>query len=93
MLNGDFVNEQAKYFAKRVQREAGADPAKQIERAYRLAYARSPSVDEAQELALFLERFRQLHRQAGRSTQEADRLALTDLCQVIFASNEFIYID
>ena len=93
MVNGDFVNEQARFFAERVQREAGANPAKQIERAYRLAYSRLPTADESQELSLFMERFRQMHRQAGRPTQEVERLALIDLCQVLFASNEFVYID
>src|SRR5207249_5941791 len=37
LFNGDFVNRQAGYFARRLEREAGYDPEKQIERAYLLA--------------------------------------------------------
>ena len=40
LFNGDFVNRQARHFAERLRREAGSDPARQIDLAYRLALAR-----------------------------------------------------
>src|ERR1044071_730469 len=40
LFNGDFVNRQARYFAERLRREAGDDPARQVDLAYRLALAR-----------------------------------------------------
>ena len=52
LLNNEFVLRQAQLFADRVKKEAGADPAKQIELAYRIALARPP---KPQELALALD--------------------------------------
>ncbi|MGB8853169.1 MAG: DUF1553 domain-containing protein [Pirellulales bacterium] len=40
MLNGDFLLDQAARFAKRVQQEAGDDPARQVSRAVLLAFGR-----------------------------------------------------
>ncbi|MCX7414346.1 MAG: DUF1553 domain-containing protein [Planctomycetia bacterium] len=46
MLNGDFLLDQAKRFADRVQREAGEDSGKQVGRAVVLAFGREPSPAE-----------------------------------------------
>ncbi|HEY3742414.1 MAG TPA: DUF1553 domain-containing protein, partial [Bryobacteraceae bacterium] len=56
LFNGDFVNRQAKHFAERLRREAGDDPVKQIDLAYRLALARPPLPAETQMLLEFLRR-------------------------------------
>jgi hypothetical protein len=42
LLNNDFMLRQSGHWAKRLEREAGADPAAQIRRAYSLAVAREP---------------------------------------------------
>jgi hypothetical protein len=47
LLNGTFMNDQAGYFAERVAKEAGADAAAQVGQAFRLAFARTPRVEEA----------------------------------------------
>jgi mono/diheme cytochrome c family protein len=47
LLNGPFVNQQAAFFAARVQAEAGPARPAQIARAFRLAFGRPPSADEA----------------------------------------------
>ncbi len=46
LLNDPFVIGQAQKFAERVAREAGSDPAKQIDLAYRLALTRPPNERE-----------------------------------------------
>jgi hypothetical protein len=46
LLNDPFVLRQAQMFADRVTREAGDDPAKQIDLAYRIAVARPPTPTE-----------------------------------------------
>src|SRR5262249_54482848 len=43
MVNGDFLNHQAKIFADRLRKEAGNDVAAQVRRALYLATARVPS--------------------------------------------------
>jgi hypothetical protein len=43
LLNSRFVIRQSAYFAERIAREAGPDPARQAGRAFHLAFGRSPS--------------------------------------------------
>ncbi|HLJ11123.1 MAG TPA: DUF1549 and DUF1553 domain-containing protein [Planctomycetaceae bacterium] len=98
LLNGEFLNREAKHFAERLAREADADPVAQIDRAYRLALSRSPSAEEKAAALAFLE------RQARRVAEEdqaapqnpprnAARVALEALCLVIYNLNEFAYVD
>jgi hypothetical protein len=54
LLNNGFMVAQAAHFAERVQREAGNEPAAQVDHAVRLALGRSPSADEREALAEFL---------------------------------------
>jgi len=46
LLNNDFMLRQAGHLAKRLEREAGGDPAAQIRRGYALALAREPDAAE-----------------------------------------------
>jgi hypothetical protein len=46
LLNNAFAVEQAKFFAGRLSKEAGADPAAQVDRAFALAYGRRPDATE-----------------------------------------------
>ena len=46
MLNGDFLLDQAARFAKRVEQEAGSDPATQVKRAVLLAFGREATPAE-----------------------------------------------
>ena len=56
LYNGEFVNRQARHFARRLKAEAGKDSSKQINLAYQLALCRQPSENERTELLLFLEK-------------------------------------
>jgi hypothetical protein len=46
LLNSDFVLRQASLFAQRLRNEADADPARQIDRGFALAFGRSPTASE-----------------------------------------------
>jgi len=46
LLNNAFVLDQAKFFAERLQREAGGDRARQVERAFVVAFGRAPEGEE-----------------------------------------------
>jgi hypothetical protein len=81
LFNGDFVNRQANHFAARLIAEAGPDPRKQIELAYRLALCRPPTPRELALLGDFLQK------------EGGDRRALEQMCRVIFNLNEFVYAD
>lgn len=56
LFNGDFVNRQARYFAERLRREAGSDPERQVDLAYRLALARPAKASEIATMVEFLRR-------------------------------------
>lgn len=93
LYNGDFVNQQAAFFAERLLREAGTDPEKQIELAYRLAFARQPQETETVPLRRFLtdEADRLREDEPGLSEGAARQRALVQICRVLFNLNEFLY--
>jgi hypothetical protein len=47
LLNDEFMLKQAQYFAARLERECGSDPAAQIHRAFELAFLRAPTAAES----------------------------------------------
>jgi hypothetical protein len=98
LLNGEFLNEEARHFAARLVRDVGSDRESQIERAYRLALCRSPTAEEKIAALAFLD------RQAAQITEEdrakpekrprsAPAIALEALCLVLYNLNEFVYVD
>jgi hypothetical protein len=99
LLNGEFVNRQAQFFAERLWHEAGPEMERQVERAYVLALCRPPSPEELACLVRFLnEEAARLVTDSpgdGRSLapETAHRVALEQMCRAIFNLNEFVYAD
>jgi hypothetical protein len=99
LLNGDFVNRQARHLADRLVREAGANPARQVDRAYRLALCRPPTAEVRSVMVRFLrQEAEQLVNESARGDNpldpgEARLRALRQMCRVIFNLNEFVYPD
>jgi hypothetical protein len=97
LMNGDFFNEQARHFARRLECDAGDDNAARIDRAYRLALARRPGDDERAWALGFLDRqARQVadeDRESEKQPRDARQTALEALCLVLFNLNEFSYVD
>jgi mono/diheme cytochrome c family protein len=95
LLNSDFVMEEAESFAGRLLNLVGRDASneKKIEMGYILALARKPTTKELKFCLTHLE------KQAGRyldlrtPTEHASKNALNYFCQMLLASNEFLYID
>ena len=86
MINSKDSLAHAAEFARRVQSEAGSERESQIVVAYRLAYGREPSSTERTAAIEFL------NQQAARNAAAASS-SLTDFCQVLLNSNEFLYVD
>ena len=95
LLNDPFVRARASDFAARLVKESGDDPAKCVERAYKLAYCRTPTGAELTAGVEFLKAQEQgrSSRQPKAASGEVRRLTLTDYCQVLFGLNEFLYVD
>ena len=97
LLNGEFVQEEARWFAERLRKEAGDEPTREVERAYRLALARPPTASEMETAQGFLarqvERVRPVAAGAPPSQVDASRRALESFCLVVLNLNEFVYVD
>ncbi|MDR3638611.1 MAG: DUF1553 domain-containing protein, partial [Isosphaeraceae bacterium] len=94
LLNSDFVNHQARYFADRLEREAGNGLVSQIERAFLLALARPPNDGERAATLRFLEESSaRIAREQGVTASSAQRVALEQFCRAILNTNEFVYPD
>ncbi|MFN3652527.1 MAG: PSD1 and planctomycete cytochrome C domain-containing protein [Armatimonadota bacterium] len=77
LLNDPLVHRQAGMFAERIRKEAGADPVKQVERAYRLAVGRKPTAREQSLAVQFL--------------KQQPENGLHDFCHAVLNLNEFVY--
>jgi mono/diheme cytochrome c family protein len=86
MLNGDFLNEQAKVFAADLHAQAGEAPAAQVRLALRRVAQREPSAKEVERGVGLLARLRGKH---GLAPGEA----LREFCLLALNLNEFIYLD
>ena len=86
MLNGSFMNRQARAFAGRIRRESGAEVPKQVESALRLATGRKPSDAEIGRGVALIAALR------DRDGSPPDR-ALESCCLVVLNLNEFLYVD
>jgi mono/diheme cytochrome c family protein len=86
MLNGKFMNDSAKVFAKRLRDEAGAVLSAQVAHAFQLAFSRKPS---EKEVSAGLAMIKDIREKAGLSEEVAlERFALLAL-----NLNEFVYLD
>jgi hypothetical protein len=89
LLNSDFARARARAFAGRLEREAGEGVEQRLTLAFRLAAGRETTAEEHAAARRFLA------AQEGLEAKEKDgpRRAWTDLCQMILASNAFMYVD
>ncbi len=88
-MNSPHARRWAGSLAKRIIQEA-ATADDRIQRAFALVLNRPPEADELTLAQAFVDEQLAAHRQANRS--DAEHLAWTDLCQTMFALNEFIYL-
>lgn len=88
LLNSDFVVERAKSFAARLDR-AGGDEASRLRLAWLTAWGREPNSAELETARTFLD------TQAAeyQSTTTPRTQAWIDLCQMLLAANEFLYVE
>ena len=93
LLNDEFVLEQADHFSERILREARGSPEDCIERAFRVALARKPTSEELQSSMKLLHQQTARYRATGIAQDEVTRNALACLCQVLFNTSEFLYVE
>ncbi|HEY1187084.1 MAG TPA: PSD1 and planctomycete cytochrome C domain-containing protein [Gemmata sp.] len=86
LLNGEFANEQAEAFAKRLQKDAPDDVAAQVRRAVRLTTGRAPSAEEVKADVAFIAQLKEKHKLS-------DSQALARYALLCLNANEFVYLD
>ena len=86
LLNSDFAVATAEAFAKRLRTETDGTDAALIQRAWLLAIARAPTANEQRIAAEFL-----AGQQAQYTGEQAAEWGLADFCQMLLASNSFLY--
>jgi Protein of unknown function (DUF1553)/Protein of unknown function (DUF1549) len=89
MLNSEFVRARARGLARRLAAEAGEDGSKRLALAFRLTAGREPLADERKACEKFLDAQRAVY---AKQKDAADR-AWADLCQMLLASNAFLYVE
>jgi hypothetical protein len=86
LLNGEFMNTQAKIFAERLKKEAGKDTSAQVRLGLYLATSRQPTDAEVRRSVGLIEAL----QREDRVTADA---ALQAFCLVVLNLNEFVYLD
>jgi hypothetical protein len=108
LMNSAFLLDQAAQFAARLQSDAGDDRARQIARAWQLAFSRKPTEQEASDALNFLSQQSEHLKGLPEPKEEnpvkdkktkptpkptPELQALTNLCQALLSANEFLYVD
>jgi hypothetical protein len=89
LLNSEFTRLRAAALARRLGREAGSDDGARLTLAFRLACGRAPLPEETAAARRFLEAQATVY--AGR--KDAPERSWADLCQMVLASNAFLYVE
>lgn len=96
LMNGDFVLKHAEALAARIVTAAPGDSPEALDArvaaAWRAAYLRPPTPEESAMASEFVAAQRDAPGN-DPNAKDRDQAALADLCQQLFNSNEFLYVD
>lgn len=93
LLNNEFVAAQAEAFAARLLAEAGSSIDQQIDRAFRLALGRTANSAEMRVAGEHVHTQTIRFQATGDKPDQAARRALAGFCQMLYCTNEFLYVD
>lgn len=84
-MNSAMVNDWSRSFAERLQNDQGVSRDGLFDKAWKLAYNRTPRADERTAAADFLA--------AQTKITGDEKTAFVDLCHMLLSSNEFLYLN
>lgn len=101
LMNSEFVVSQSEHFAGRIKADVGDDPTTQISYAWKLTFGRDPVAEELDESTQFLKEqtahfaaiATKIKKQKDDKSPKPASQALANLCQMLFSSNAFLYVD
>jgi hypothetical protein len=89
LLNSEFVRLRAKGFAGRLTRDFGTDHETKLNGAFRMVAGRLPLSEERNTCDKFLAAQRMVYA----NEKDAEERVWVDLCQMLLASNAFLYVE
>jgi hypothetical protein len=89
MLNSEFARLRAAEFSRRLEREVGGDMQQRITWAFRLACGREPTHEAMQASKQFVTAQRAVYEKE----KDCEQRAWADFCQMLLASNGFLYVE
>jgi hypothetical protein len=92
LMNSDLVWQASQHFATRLLNQPGCDEVR-VGEAYQRAYGRRPSSQEIARALEFIQEYEDQVRSSGIESQDPRRDAWQAWCRVVFASNEFVYVE
>jgi hypothetical protein len=92
LMNSPFIHEQSDRFAVRVGM-AYDTLRERIDYAFRLAYGRSPRLEEIREAQNYLRQARLELQASGAPVEQLNQKSLASYLRVVMSSNEFLYLD
>ncbi len=93
MMNGQFVLKQARAWAESLLGGSYADDAARVRAAYLTAYSRPAAQDEVDSSLQYLKLYEEKLGDRVKDPTERKKAAWQSLCQILFASSEFIYLN
>ncbi|MBP85285.1 MAG: hypothetical protein CMJ64_00985 [Planctomycetaceae bacterium] len=87
LLNSSFVRKRSEALARRVAGEASIAAEARVKRVFRLTFGREPEAAEKRAAVDFLQ------KQRAYYDTDSEQKAMIDLCQMLFASNAFLYVE
>ena len=93
LMNDPFLVEESGHLAERVRDLAGESPEERVRMAYLLTLSRQPRPEEIQIGQDHLWKQERNYRFSNTSPEKASEAALSNLCQTLFATNEFLYLE
>jgi hypothetical protein len=88
MMNSRFILERSRSLAEYLLRAPDLDDAQRVQQAYLISLSRKPAAREIQDAVRYVDNFPR--KGSGAETRLE---AWQSFCQVLMASNEFIYVD
>ena len=92
LLNNEFVHQAAARLARNVVAE-NSDPAEQIKVTYLRLFGRRPDETELAKRLDHLDRYAQVLEREAVSNEHRESESLSSVVRILFASNEFFYVD
>jgi hypothetical protein len=90
-MNSPLVRAAAEGFAARLEEPAQRSSEHAIQTAFMIALGRQPSADEYRLWQQMINEDAAEYKASGRT--DSRRLALTNVCQMLLCTNEFIYVE